>query len=140
WGDAEPIAGVHAIQQPVIRPLWDCRSVEDSLIALTVAALGESAPKALLVEAAPADPKLQTVCSQQVVWQGVAKGLRPFADLVKATWTGAVRERTGAIAEGQAFWTAALATGVVGVAAAKAAAVTFNAVALASLKAADVAD
>lgn len=33
WGDREPVAGSISIQQPVIRPLFNTRSFEDSLIA-----------------------------------------------------------------------------------------------------------
>lgn len=34
WGDAEPYEGLLSIQQPTIRPIWENRSFEDSLIAL----------------------------------------------------------------------------------------------------------
>ena len=41
WGDAEPFAGLYSIQQPAIRPLWDNRSFEDSLISLASRVDGE---------------------------------------------------------------------------------------------------
>lgn len=134
WGDAEPTAGVYAIQQPVINPLWDTRALEESLMAFTVATLGDAAPATFRVEAAPADPLRKTVCSRQVLWQAQAHGVRPFADLVRSLWSTEVHKASGAIADGATFWTSALATGVVLTAAPKPTAATFNPVVLQSLK------
>ncbi|TGJ98978.1 4Fe-4S dicluster domain-containing protein [Leptospira langatensis] len=40
WGDAEVTKGIFSIQQPAIRPLFDTRSFEDSLIAFAGGSLG----------------------------------------------------------------------------------------------------
>jgi MoCo/4Fe-4S cofactor protein with predicted Tat translocation signal len=46
WGDAEAVAGVYTIQQPTIRPMYDTRSVQLSL--MTWAYLAKQGPKRLL--------------------------------------------------------------------------------------------
>ncbi|MBL7672554.1 MAG: TAT-variant-translocated molybdopterin oxidoreductase [Bdellovibrionaceae bacterium] len=46
WGDAETVAGVYTIQQPTIRPMYDTRSVQLSL--MTWAYLAKQGPKRLL--------------------------------------------------------------------------------------------
>lgn len=43
WGDAEPKAGLYAIQQPTIRPMYDTRSFQLSL--MTWAFIGKVGPK-----------------------------------------------------------------------------------------------
>jgi anaerobic selenocysteine-containing dehydrogenase len=133
WGDAEPRAGVYALQQPIIAPLWDCRGVEDSLMAFAVATLGDAAPEAFRVEIAPANAKLVTVCSRQMLWQGVAKGVRPFADLVRSIWTTTVHGASKSIATADAFWTAVRQTGIATAEVAAPAAVNFNSVAIQAL-------
>jgi molybdopterin-containing oxidoreductase family iron-sulfur binding subunit len=35
WGDAEPWDGIHSVQQPVMRPLYDTRSLGDIVLHLT---------------------------------------------------------------------------------------------------------
>jgi len=135
WGDAEPAAGVYALQQPCIHPLWDCRGAEQSLIAFAVAALGAQAPKPFTAEKAPADPKLVAVCSRKVLWQPQAAGVRNWHDFVQTAWLAVVKPQVGAIGDDRAFWNAALAKGVVVAQPAVAVAgVAFNAGALATVK------
>ena len=135
WGDAEPVAGVHALQQPCIHPLWDCRGAEQSLLAFAVAALGANAPKPFTAEKAPVDPKQVAVCSRKVLWQPQTAGVRSWHDFVKAAWLAVVKPQVGAIGDDRAFWNAALAKGVVvAKPAAAAAGPAFNAGALASVK------
>jgi molybdopterin-containing oxidoreductase family iron-sulfur binding subunit len=38
WGDSEPVAGIHCLQQPAMRRLWDTRPAGDILLALAKAA------------------------------------------------------------------------------------------------------
>ncbi len=38
WGDAEPVQGVYSLAQPTVRPLFDGRGLEDTLIAIGRAA------------------------------------------------------------------------------------------------------
>jgi len=134
WGDSEPVADCYALQQPVIRPLWDCRAAEESLMAFTVATLGDQAPAMFRTEIAPADKTQKTVCSRQVLWQAQAYGVRPFADLIQHVWTETVQKRSGALASGIEFWTASRATGVVARPLVASTAPTFNEVVLQSLK------
>ncbi|MDH5655323.1 MAG: TAT-variant-translocated molybdopterin oxidoreductase, partial [Spirochaetia bacterium] len=40
WGDVETIQGIHSIRQPVIRPLYNTKSLEDRLIQIAGGTLG----------------------------------------------------------------------------------------------------
>jgi Fe-S-cluster-containing dehydrogenase component/anaerobic selenocysteine-containing dehydrogenase len=104
WGDADLGEGWLAVQQPCIQPLWNSRAAEESLMAFVPAAF--PAPK---VEVKP----LLSVVSRAELWQSAAYGVTAWADRVKAAWTGAVRGAAGSLATGEAFWTAALGSGVV---------------------------
>ncbi len=52
WGDSQPIAGTYAIQQPTITPLFETRSLENSLIAW----VGEKVPSVAKHAAIPEAP------------------------------------------------------------------------------------
>lgn len=43
WGDSELVAGIHSVQQPVIRPLYQTQSFEDYLIAIAGGSIKGSA-------------------------------------------------------------------------------------------------
>ena len=113
WGDGtlEGLDGnVHLIQQPTIRPLWDARPAQDSLMAF-VKASGVACPD-FVREPVDAKP-LPAVISQQPLWLPAAHGLVGFAAMVKQVWQTSVRSASGAAIDSKGFWTAALAQGVV---------------------------
>lgn len=75
WGDAHPQIGLYTLQQPVIRPLFDSRQMEDSLIAW----MGGSA----LEGVAPsfANDSMETAIPP------VTGSKLSFHDLLKKNWT-----------------------------------------------------
>lgn len=110
WGDTELRAGVYALQQPCVRPLWDVRDSEQSLIA--VAAAAGFAGFAMPVHA-PVGSSSLSVISRKPLYNAVAAGVRPWREWVKEVWGGPVRLAVGSVADAATFWTAALARGVV---------------------------
>lgn len=110
WGDAELRQGVYALQQPCVRPLWDVRDAEQSLLALAAAAglPGFDAPTAKPAAAPPL-----SVISRKPLYVAEYAGARSWAAWVRGTWQDAVRATVRAAAEPAVFWTASLARGVV---------------------------
>jgi molybdopterin-containing oxidoreductase family iron-sulfur binding subunit len=107
WGDAEVAPGVYALQQPTIRPLWDAREAEQSLIAFAAVA-GFAAFVAPVTKT-----EELSVVARRPLWRASNHGVRAWADYVRSVWSGAVHQRAASLATPQAFWTAALARGVV---------------------------
>ncbi len=107
WGDAEITRGVYALQQPVIRPLWNARGAEQSLIAFAAAA-GLASFKAETKSVKP----LLTVVTRQEAWQPAAKGVMAWSDLVRQVWLTQVKSRIGSAADDVGFWNSALSVGV----------------------------
>ena len=116
YGDAEVRPGVFALQQAVIRPLWNVREPQQSLISFAAAAGAE----AFQVE--PVQLKEQVaVISREPIYQAAVAGVRSWLDYLKATWSTDVRTKVGAVAGEKVFWKTALANGVVGEPSAKSA-------------------
>ena len=111
WGDAEPAAGVYLLQQPALRPLWDARAAEQSLIAFAAAA----ALKSFTAPVTAADPEGYTVVTRKAAWQPGVAGVLAWPDFIKQVWTSTVYPRSASLATPEAFWTAALTTGVLSV-------------------------
>jgi len=112
WGDAEPRAGVFAVQQPCIAPLWDARAAEESLMAFVVA--GGFAPKHFQqTKASGPDPRQVAVVTRTLLWQAAAKGVQSWRGYVLAAWLKTVKPASGSPADERTFWNSALARGVV---------------------------
>jgi molybdopterin-containing oxidoreductase family iron-sulfur binding subunit len=107
WGDAE-MAGVYAIQQPTIRPMYDTRSFQLSLMSWAYTA-GVGSKRLLASET--------------------------FYDFLRAYWKEEIHPKFGKGKSFEAFWDEALQTGVVGAdSMAKGGARSFKAEALSSVK------
>lgn len=128
WGDAETSDGVHALQQPTIQPLWDCRAAEESLMAFAVAALANNAPKSFRVPAVADAPKKVSVASRRPLWIGVAHGVQSWPAYIQGLWLANLKPETQALSNEQSFWNSALAVGVVSLKSKRSAeSVSFNA-------------
>lgn len=86
WNDSEAVAGMFAIQQPTIRPLYDTRSFQLSL--MTWAYLAEKGPKRLTVN-------------------------ETYYDYLREYWKTEIFPKHGKGQSFDAFWDAALQAGVV---------------------------
>lgn len=87
WGDGEFAAGVFAIQQPTIRPMYDTRSF--GLTLMTWGYIADQGPKDF-------------------------KSLETYYDYVRSVWRGDVLAKAGKGKSFDAFWDEALQNGVVG--------------------------
>lgn len=87
WGDAELISGVYAIQQPTIRPMYDTRSFQLSL--MTWAYLANVGPKRLLA-------------------------YESYYDYLRNYWKEEIFPKHGGGKAFEDFWTDLLQTGFVG--------------------------
>jgi Fe-S-cluster-containing dehydrogenase component len=115
WGDAEARAGLYSLQQPTILPLWDCRAAQESLMAFALAA--GVAPAAFTQPVAKPDAGLLSAASRCPLWQAAACGVQSWQAFVKAVWLAKVKPAAKVAADERAFWTSALARGVVAIAA-----------------------
>lgn len=111
WGDSEWRQGVYGLQQPLIRPLWDVRQPQETLIALAARLSPEAFAKPRPADAKPI-PGVPTVVSRQPLWQAEQKNLQPWHEYLAQVWQTAVRSACGSLASPAAFWNAALARGV----------------------------
>jgi molybdopterin-containing oxidoreductase family iron-sulfur binding subunit len=114
WGDAEARAGIYSLQQPTIMPLWDCRAAQESLMAFALAA--GVAPAAFKQPVAKPDAGLVSAASRCPLWQAAANGVQSWQAFVKAVWLGKVKPAAKVAADDRAFWTSALARGVLSLA------------------------
>ena len=87
WGDSEFAAGVYAIQQPTIRPMYDTRSF--GLTLMTWGYIADQGPKDY-------------------------KSLETYYDYVRSVWRGDVLAKAGKGKSFDAFWDDALQKGFVG--------------------------
>ncbi len=112
WGDAEISGGLFALQQPVIRPLWDSRQAEESLLAF-IAQVKDEKIGVAAVAAAPA----LSVVSRRPIWQAATLGLSSWQEFVRAVWKSAWlsfgKNLLDSAANESAFWQAGLVKGVV---------------------------
>ncbi len=112
WGDAEISGGMFAVQQPVIRPLWDSRQAEESLLAFS----GQVKDLKAAIAAMAAAPALSVV-SRRPLWQASAQGLPSWQEFVRAVWKSQWKsfgkDLLDSTANESSFWQAALVKGVV---------------------------
>ena len=104
WGDSQPVAGIHTIQQPSIQPLYATRALEESLLAW--------------FGATGAVPSL----AQYLQAPEVPAGNRPGAGLpldpgawyryVRAHWQRVLYPRANSLADFPRFWEDTLRVGV----------------------------
>lgn len=87
WGDAEPVAGVYMIQQPTIRPMYDTRAFQTSLMAW--AQVGE-------------------------VGSARLRNSETFYDYIRSVWRDEVAAKAGRGMGFEALWHEALQKGFVG--------------------------
>lgn len=87
WNDAEPVRGLLVLQQPTIRPMYDTRSFQSSL--MTWAYLAKKGPKRLTDN-------------------------ETFYDYLRAFWKSDIHPKLGGGKAFDAFWDEALQTGFVG--------------------------
>jgi molybdopterin-containing oxidoreductase family iron-sulfur binding subunit len=113
WGDAEARAGIYSLQQPTIMPLWDCRAAQESLMAFALAA--GVAPAAFKQPVAKPDAGLVAAASRVPLWQAAANGVQSWQAFVKTVWLGKVKPAAKVAGDDRAFWTNALARGVVAI-------------------------
>ncbi|NCN95094.1 MAG: 4Fe-4S dicluster domain-containing protein, partial [Bdellovibrionales bacterium] len=85
WGDMESSAGVHSLQQPTIRPLYDTRSFEESLLVWTKALGGSGG----LLESSS------------------------WYEYLKAYWKSSVYSKASSAKSFENFWNDSLKSGVV---------------------------
>ncbi len=110
WGDAELRAGVVALQQPCVRPLWDVREAEQSLLAFAAAAGWAGYAQAAVKP--PAAPALSVV-SRAPLWDAAVAGVQSWRETVRAAWIAQVRPAVQPLADETTWWSACLARGVV---------------------------
>ena len=87
WGDAEPLRGLYAIQQPTITPLWINRQFEDTLLIL-IYGLG-----------------IKEFGSEET-------GAMKFYDYLRNYWKDNIYARHNLAADFEDFWVTVLQTGV----------------------------
>lgn len=87
WGDHEVVSGVYTIQQPTIRPLYDTRSFQLSL--MTWAYFANQGPKRLIEN-------------------------ESFYDYLRGFWKSDIQPKVGSGQAFEDFWEGALQTGFVG--------------------------
>jgi MoCo/4Fe-4S cofactor protein with predicted Tat translocation signal len=121
WFDAEPVRGLMSVSQPTIRPLWDNRAMEETLIALVDAAGDERFR--FVPPATPENPN-----------PGPTR--MSFYHFIRKVWREQVYPSAGVAADFETFWRGVLRQGVFQSAAfrnAQARARTFRVESLASL-------
>ncbi|MCX7906923.1 MAG: TAT-variant-translocated molybdopterin oxidoreductase [Bacteroidetes bacterium] len=97
WFDAEPVRGLLSVSQPTIRPLWDNRSIEDTLIALVDAAGDERFR--FLPPATPENPNPSPTRMS-------------FYHFMRKVWREQVYPASDAAADFETFWRGVLRRGV----------------------------
>ncbi|MFP4597213.1 MAG: 4Fe-4S dicluster domain-containing protein [Persicimonas sp.] len=104
WGDSNPYAGVYSVRQPTIRPLYDTRAFEESLMVWFAGSK--------LV------PALETYLEAPQPPAGNRPGNAPTHDAgawyryLRNHWQTQLYPQANAVADFDAFWTDALRNGV----------------------------
>lgn len=103
WGDALPFEGVYSIQQPVIRPLYQTRSFEESLLLWFIGAGVLSKHAELLKPTAKPSGNLSGDANFET---------GPWYRYVRQHWEQVVYPQAKAVAGFDSFWEAVLRKGV----------------------------
>lgn len=112
WGDGESEAGTFEVQQPTIRPLWNNRSAQQSLMTFAAKA-GYAAWQVAASEPITGSATPRAVAGRDALYQPAADGVMSWHGAVQQVWQSAVRQATSSLAAPAAFWKAALAAGFV---------------------------
>ena len=104
WGDAMPFEGVYSIQQPVIRPLYDTRPFEESLLTWFAGAGVLSAKHAELLK--PSAKPTGNLSGDANFETG------PWYRYVRQHWEQAVYPKAKAVSSFETFWEAVQRKGV----------------------------
>jgi molybdopterin-containing oxidoreductase family iron-sulfur binding subunit len=108
WGDAEPFDGVYTIQQPVIRPLYETRSFEASLITwFGLSGLDPQLAGLLQGDAVPAGNLPGSEDQQKASYR-----TGPWYRFVREHWRASIFPKASSVADFDTFWESVLREGI----------------------------
>ena len=108
WGDAEPLKGLFSLFQPTIRPLYNTRSFQETLLAWSPPPLNPLPQGEGKKRETP--PPLEG--EGRLSAGSVAEG-EGWHDYLKKFWQENIYARSGALVPFELFWESALRSGVV---------------------------